>query len=74
MTKDEILINELNDLFLFAPPDRLSQSINQVFFSYLADMKADPPSDFELIIEDIYFFFFFLQKAEENLQREEMKP
>jgi hypothetical protein len=59
---DNQIINELDDLFTFAPPDELRRSINQVYFSYLIHTDV-LPQDYKKTTEDIYFLIDFLEKA-----------
>jgi hypothetical protein len=65
---DKKIIKGLEDLFLFAPPDTLRRSVNQVFYSYLIHNKT-LPEDFETIAEDFYLLVDFLEKADQHVKR-----
>jgi hypothetical protein len=61
---DNKIISELDDLFMFAPPNELRKSINTVFYSYL--IHADKlPHDYKKTSEDFYFLINFLERADE---------
>lgn len=62
---DKKIVKGLEDLFLFAPPDTLRRSVNQVFYSYLIHNKT-LPEDFETIAEDFYLLVDFLEKADQQ--------
>ncbi len=68
---DKKIINGLEELFLFAPPDTLRKSVNQVFYSYLIQNK-NLPEDFKTIAEDFYLLVDFLEKAD-NVSRKMKK-
>jgi hypothetical protein len=59
-------IKTINDLFLFASPESLQKSINEVFFSYLLHNKDLFPDDFEEIVTDVRFLLLFLKQAEKK--------
>jgi len=61
---DKKIIEGLEDLFSFAPPDTLRKSVNQVFYSYLIQNKT-LPEDFKTIAEDFYLLVDFLEKADQ---------
>ena len=65
-SNDKQIPKELDELFLFAPPNQLRQSITQVFFSFLTNSKTDLPNNFEQVAEDIYFLLNFLEQADKN--------
>jgi hypothetical protein len=67
-TMDKQIVNELEEMFSFAPPSSIRRSINQVFYSYLIH-KQTLPFDFERIAEDFYFLTDFLEKADECYKR-----
>jgi hypothetical protein len=56
------IINELDELFTFAPPDELRRSVNQVYFSYLIHTEV-LPQDYKKTMEDFYFLIDFLEKV-----------
>ena len=66
MSIDHKINNELEALFDFVPPKQLRQSVTQVFFGYLFNMKKELPENFERISEDIYFLLTFLEQVENH--------
>jgi hypothetical protein len=61
---DKKIVKGLEDLFLFAPPDTLRRSVNEVFYSYLIHNKTFP-EDIKTITEDFYLLVDFLEKADQ---------
>ena len=66
MSIDHKIKNKLEELFDFVPPKQLRQSVTQVFFGYLFNMKKELPENFERISEDIYFLLTFLEQVENH--------
>lgn len=57
-------LKTIDDLFLFASPQSLQKSINEIFFNYLLTNKEFFPDDFEEIVTDVRFLLAFLKEAE----------
>ena len=66
MSIDHKIKNELEALFDFVPPKQLRQSVTQVFFGYLFNLKKELPENFERISEDIHFLLTFLEQADNH--------
>ena len=66
---DKKIIKELETLFLFASPDTLRRSINQVFYSYIIHNQTSQ-ADLATIAEDFYFLVDFLEKADQHSRKQ----
>jgi hypothetical protein len=61
------IIDELEELFMFASPATLQKSVNYIFYQYLffaEDVGGD--TDFKHIAEDFYFLQRFFGEANEG--------
>lgn len=67
MSIDHKIKNKLEELFDFAPPKQLRQSITQIFFGFLSNQKEELPENFERISEDIHFLLNFLEQADSHI-------
>jgi hypothetical protein len=57
------LPDELNDLFLFVPPDELRRTIHQIHYTYLINAQTLPP-DHKKQQKIFIFLFNFLKKQQ----------
>ena len=59
-------IHHLDELFEFAPPGRLREHLQSVFFSFLIHEYEMLPVEFEEMVTDLQFLFEFLDSAEKK--------
>lgn len=66
---DEKIIDELETLFGFVPPDRLREQITMIYFQYLQGeaIKVETEENFKALAEDVYFLIRFLELSEKLL-------
>jgi len=63
------LIDELENLFDFVPPDRLCKSLRKMFMLYLYHEKHGADIDLEQRVLDLYLLLDFLDAAEEDKKK-----
>jgi hypothetical protein len=61
--EDDFLLQKTKELFDFAPPSSLRQSLHAVLFDYLSHIKHEPPANFQSVVSDFYFLMNFLEGA-----------
>jgi len=57
------IIEELDNLLDFVPPEQLSKSIRDIFLCYLYHEKDSLPPDFKDTVTNLQFLFGFLDEA-----------
>jgi hypothetical protein len=63
-------INELEDMFRFVPPKRLSKRLTYLLLDYLQKTPVDDlPQDFNKIAEDVHFLIRFLNLAQKQREK-----
>lgn len=60
------LVKELDELFEYVPPERLSRNLRNLLLSHL-EHEEGRPLYFEDLIIDLYFLFQFLDMAADEL-------
>jgi hypothetical protein len=60
------VVQELETLFDYVPPERLRELITEVFFNHLQKdaIESESPDDFRKMAGDFYFLIRFLEIAE----------
>jgi len=60
-------VNELEALFQFVPPKKLSKRLNHLFLEFLQNLPKDAvPKNLHKKAEDLQFLLRFLEKAHKN--------
>lgn len=60
---DQKLLNELKDLFEFAPPGNIRRNLEDLFFTHLTSSEPSLPNEKELI-QNIYYLINFFNEIE----------
>ncbi len=62
------IINELDNLLNFSPPDAIRKSILKVYLQYIICEHEALPNDFEGVACDFYMLIDFFTRAEEEMR------
>ena len=60
--------NSLDDLFSYTSPEKLRQSITEVFFSWLTE-QPELPYNYKEVAEDFYFLLKLLDEEEQKRKK-----
>lgn len=67
---DKEILEQLDLLIEFAPPQSLKRTVTELFMKYVLDNQLFLPSDFKTIASDIYYLLHFIESLEQEVEQE----
>lgn len=63
---DKEILERLDLLIEFAPPQSLKRTVTELFMKYVLDNQRFLPNKFETIASDVYYLLHFLDSLEQE--------
>lgn len=63
---DQLILNELKDLFQFVPPAKLRRSLEDIFFQHFSSQDEVCLPNQKEIVSNFYFLINFLNEVEDQ--------